>query len=78
VIEGKSFNALLDISSHLSLREDDFRTIKTRLQKSEVFLTGIAQGQVKMLGYFQTTITIDNLLFPLTFHVVPCKALTIN
>jgi len=39
-------------------------------------LIGIAQDQVKTLGYFQT-ITVD-LLFPLMFHVVPCKALTVN
>ena len=36
----------------------------------------IAQDQVKTLGYFQT-ITVD-LLFPLMFHVVPCKALTVK
>ncbi|XP_011058761.1 PREDICTED: uncharacterized protein LOC105148631 [Acromyrmex echinatior] len=38
----------------------------------------IAQGQVKTLGYFQSTVTIDNVDFPLAFHVVPSEALNVN
>lgn len=79
LIEGKNFHALLDTGSHLSLmREDIFRSIDaSRLWESKVLLTGIAQGQVKTLGHFQTTVTVDSFNFPLTFHVIPSKALNV-
>ena len=61
------------------MREDIFKTFKTlKLHESGVLLTGIAQGQVKTLGYFQSTVTIDNVDFPLAFHVVPSEALNVN
>lgn len=80
IIENKSFRALLDTGSHLSLmRNDIFMSINPpKLCESEVLLTGIAQGQVATQGYFQTTITIDNIDFSLTFHVVPSKALNVD
>lgn len=79
LIEDKSFYTLLDTGSHLSLmREDIFKSINVlKLWKSEVLLTGIAQGQIKTLGYFQTTITVDSFNFPVMFHVVPPKALNV-
>lgn len=79
LIDGKNFYALLDIGSHLSLmREDIFKSIDlSKLCESQVLLTGIAQGQVKTLGHFQTTIVVDSFAFPLTFHVVPTKALDV-
>jgi len=40
-------------------------------------LTGIAQGQIRTLGHYQTTVAIDDLKFPLTFHVIPSKALNV-
>ncbi|KAG5335592.1 BYR3 protein, partial [Acromyrmex heyeri] len=40
-----------------------FKTFKTlKLHESEVLLTGTAQGRVKTLGYFQSTVTIDNII----------------
>lgn len=76
-IEDKKFNALLDTGSHLSLmREDKFKLIDvSKLCESQVLLRGIAQGQVKTLGHFQTTVIVDGFNFPLTFHVVPSEAL---
>lgn len=80
LIEDKNFYALLDTGSHLSLmREDIFKLINvSKLCESEILLTGIAQGQVKTLGHFQTTITVDGFNFPLSFHVVPSKALEVT
>lgn len=80
LIEDKKFDALLDTGSHLSLmREDKFKLIDTsKLCESQVLLTGIAQGQAKTIGHFQTTITIDGFNFPLTFHVIPSKALDVT
>jgi len=79
VIEGKKFYALLDTGSHLSLmREDIFVSIDaSRLGESEVLVTGIAQGQIRTLGHYQTIVTVDDFKFPLTFHVIPSKALDI-
>jgi len=78
-IENKNLYALLDTGSHLSLmRKDIFMSLSaSKLCESEVLLTGIAQGQVKTLGHFQTTVTVDNLNFPLTFHVIPSEALNV-
>jgi len=67
------------IGSHLSLmRKDIFMSISaSKLCESEVLLTSIAQSQVRKLGHFQTTVTVDNLNFPLTFHVIPSEALNV-
>ncbi|KAG5317260.1 POL3 protein, partial [Pseudoatta argentina] len=80
IIENKSLYALLDTGSHLSLMSEDvFKTFKTlKLHESEVLVTGIAQGRVKTLGYFQSTVPIDNVDFPLAFHVVPSEALNVD
>ncbi|XP_011171540.1 uncharacterized protein LOC105204179 [Solenopsis invicta] len=80
VIGDNCLRALIDTGSHLSLmRENMFTTINiSKLCKSHVLLTDIAQGQVKTLGYFQTTIIIDNVDFSITFYVVPSGALTVD
>lgn len=64
LVKDKSFYVLLDTGSHLSLMpEDIFKSLNVlKLWESEVLLTGIAQGQVKTLGHFQTIITVDSLL----------------
>lgn len=60
------------------MREDIFTSIDvSKLCESEVLLTGIAQGQVKTCGHFPTIITVDNLRFPVTFHIVPSNALNV-
>ena len=73
MIEDKSFfNALLD-TGHLSLMREDFRTLVLQDYRNRKYFW----LKVKF-GYFQMTITVNDLLFPLTFHVVLYKALTIN
>lgn len=51
---------------------------KKFLHESEILLTGIVQGRVKTLSYFQSTVTVDNVDFPLAFHVVPSETLNVD
>lgn len=76
-IEGMVVNALIDTGSCVNLIRSDeyFRIGAPKVTREIEHLTGLGQTEVKTLGYFDTTLKVDECQFSAKFHVVDNTAM---
>jgi len=77
VIGDENLRALIDTGSPVSLvREDAFENLKKyKLIPTTRIFSGFGGAESETMGYFRAAACVDGSDFPLTFHVVPRKAI---
>ncbi|GFW85327.1 retrovirus-related Pol polyprotein from transposon 412 [Trichonephila clavipes] len=72
-IFGRKFNGLVDTGSNLTLlRNSTYKNIDApQLKQTNTLLTGFGFSRINVIGTFDSEITIDDQIFPVTISVVP-------